>query len=297
MGRHVSIHCITYRHERFLGEAIDSVLAQDHDDWELVIAEDGSDDGTLAVARDYERRHPDRIRVLAYRHRGDIGKVTFADSFTHCRGDYIANIDGDDLWTDPGKLRRQIEILESAPELAGTFHDMALLREGRVRGSLGPRRSRRFDELDMVRGVHLSRSSAMFRGGLVDELPVDYFDERLHNGDMLEFLLFARCGPLAFDPTIAGAYRQHGNNLWSGRSKADQMELNMGSRRVFRAMFPGDYDLEIDRYLRLRAPALAGLHLMGLRPVAAARALVELFAPQRVQLDPEAERPVVERVL
>ena len=269
----VSIHCITYQQEDYVGQAIDGVLAQDYDDWELVIADDGSADRTLEIAREYEDRHPRRIRVLSQDNENDTGKRNYLRALAECRGEFIAGLDGDDLWTSPAKLRRQVELMESRPEVSACFHDMTLLRDGTTRGSIGPASLREYRDHDLIRGVHLSRSSALFRSGLVETFPDGYLDPRLQNGDVLHFLLWSRRGPLVYLPEILGTYRLHGASFWSSHRKAQQIEINMSSRQVFREIFPGDYDSQIRRYLIFHAVILSALHLLQGRPLHSLQAL------------------------
>ena len=172
----VSVHCITYQQEDYVGEAIDGALAQDFDDWELVIADDGSSDRTLEIAREYEDRHPQRIRVLSQDNQNDTGKRNYLRALAECRGEFIAGLDGDDLWTSPEKLRRQVELMESRPEVSACFHDMTLLRDSTAQGSIGPASLREYYAHDLIKGVHLSRSSALFRSGLVETFPDGYLD-------------------------------------------------------------------------------------------------------------------------
>ena len=108
----VSIIMITYNHERFIAQAIEGVLMQETGfPFELVIGEDCSTDGTRAVCEKYAREHPDRIRLLpAERNLGM--NLNARRTLRACRGKYIANCEGDDLWTDAGKLQRQAEYLE-----------------------------------------------------------------------------------------------------------------------------------------------------------------------------------------
>ncbi len=94
----------TYNHARFVGEAIDSVLAQTLDDWELVVVDDGSTDGTLDIVRGY--RDP-RIRVIARDHGGlyRLGE-SYRAALEASTGPLLAVLEGDDTWP-PDKLARQ----------------------------------------------------------------------------------------------------------------------------------------------------------------------------------------------
>jgi glycosyltransferase involved in cell wall biosynthesis len=118
----VSVVMIAYNIEKYLPDAIESVLNQQTNfKVELVIGEDCSKDGTRTIALEYQRKYPSLIRVLLPEKNQGLTPNCVA---THnaCRGKYIALLDGDDYWTHPLKLQRQVEFLESHPEYSGCAH-------------------------------------------------------------------------------------------------------------------------------------------------------------------------------
>ena len=261
----ISVHLTTFEHEAYLAEAIEGVLAQDLDDWELVIGEDGSPDRTLEIAREYARRDPERVRVLTHPHPADRGRRMYARSLEACTGELVASLDGDDVWTDPSKLRRQVALLEARPEVSATVHALAVLRQDRPgsprRGRVGGSAPRDYHPRDFIRGVHLPHSSLLFRRALVGTLAPWWHEERLHNPDVAHLLLLAQHGPIAYVPDVHGDYRVHRHSHWSSLPKTEQIERNMESRRVLREAFPGRFEAEIRRYLRRHAAMLVVLHL------------------------------------
>ena len=113
----VSIITIFLNAEKFLSEAIDSVLAQTFEDWEYLLVDDGSNDASTAIAKDYEAQHPEKIRYLE--HSGHINKGMSAArnlGLEQARGEYLAFLDADDVWT-ASKLADQIAILDTYPEI------------------------------------------------------------------------------------------------------------------------------------------------------------------------------------
>jgi glycosyltransferase involved in cell wall biosynthesis len=115
-GPVVSAITIFYNGERFLGEAIESVLAQTHDSWELLLVDDGSTDGSTAIARGYAARHPHRIRYLehpGHRNRGMSASRNLG--LAQSRGALVSFLDSDDVWL-PEKLARQVATLDAHPE-------------------------------------------------------------------------------------------------------------------------------------------------------------------------------------
>jgi glycosyltransferase involved in cell wall biosynthesis len=114
----VSVVTIFLNAQRFLGEAVDSVLAQTWRDWELLLVDDGSTDGSREIAAEYARRHPERVRCLEHPGRRNRGMSASRNlGLAHARGDLIAFLDADDVWL-PEKLERQAAALAEHPEAA-----------------------------------------------------------------------------------------------------------------------------------------------------------------------------------
>jgi glycosyltransferase involved in cell wall biosynthesis len=109
----VSVVIPVYNGERFLGEAIESVLAQTHRDFELVIVDDGSTDATPAIAHSYTAKDS-RIRVVAQENRGHSGAANRCLAEASC--EWIARMDADDIFL-PRKLEMQIAVLEANPRI------------------------------------------------------------------------------------------------------------------------------------------------------------------------------------
>src|SRR5436190_14839819 len=117
----VSVLLMTYNHERFIGQAIESVLAQETDfPFELVIGEDCSTDGTRRICESFAASDPERVRLLpSPRNLGLL--ANYMRTWEACRGDFIATVDGDDFWLSPEKLATQVSALESNPRLSMCF--------------------------------------------------------------------------------------------------------------------------------------------------------------------------------
>jgi glycosyltransferase involved in cell wall biosynthesis len=107
--------------EKYLAEMIDSVLAQDYDEFELLLVDDGSTDGSTSVARHYAARHPERIRYLEHAGHSNLGTCAGRNlGIRHAQGEFIALIDGDDVWR-PYKLREQVSLLDRLPQVDAVF--------------------------------------------------------------------------------------------------------------------------------------------------------------------------------
>ena len=118
----VSVQMITYNHEPYIRQAIEGVMMQKTDfEFELVIGEDCSQDKTREICFEYQKRYPDKIRVLWWHENvsklGGNGRRTRA----HCRGEFIALCEGDDYWIDPLKLQKQVNVMREYPNIGLCF--------------------------------------------------------------------------------------------------------------------------------------------------------------------------------
>lgn len=125
----VSVIMPTYNHASFVSEAIESVLAQQGVDFELLIADDGSQDDTVAVARTH---HDPRIRITANPvNRGAC--VVVNELIASAQGEYIALLNSDDAWATPTKLAAQVRLLDSQPDIGASFGRAAFMdRDGQA---------------------------------------------------------------------------------------------------------------------------------------------------------------------
>jgi glycosyltransferase involved in cell wall biosynthesis len=113
----VSVVIIFYDDERFLGEAIDSVLAQTYTAWELVLADDGSSDASSQIAARYAASDPDRIHYVEHPGHANRGiSATRNLGIAAARGEHVAFLDSDDVW-EPTKLAEQVAIVATHPEV------------------------------------------------------------------------------------------------------------------------------------------------------------------------------------
>lgn len=115
----VSVIMLTYCHERYIRKALDSVLVQKTQlRYEILIGDDASQDGTQTIIKEYAERYPDVIKPIF--HTESLGATRNANSLIQkAKGKYIAELEGDDYWSDPLKMQKQWEFLESNPQYIG----------------------------------------------------------------------------------------------------------------------------------------------------------------------------------
>ncbi len=123
----VTVVIIFLNEERYLSQAIDSVRVQEYQHWELILVDDGSSDGSGAIARAAQAGAPERIRYVQHPGGQNRGMGNSRNlGLSHASGSYICFLDADDFFL-PGKLRLQVELLRSHPDVAATCGRYLLL--------------------------------------------------------------------------------------------------------------------------------------------------------------------------
>jgi len=225
---------VTFNHERFIAQAVESVMMQVVDfQIEVVIGEDCSTDKTRSILIELQRKYPDRLRLLL-RERNLGMQENFCDAVRACRGKYIAFLEGDDYWLSPDKLQRQADFLESKPECALCFHDVWLVKDGQsekpVRWHSDP--MRQFYTLeDMARGNFIQTPSVMCRG-IAFARPFPKFFHTLPMCDWPLWILCAQKGTLGYINEVMAAYRIHAGGVWSSRSELIRVERSVVAARI-----------------------------------------------------------------
>lgn len=119
----LSVAVITYHHEKYIRQALDSIIMQNVNfQYEIIIGEDCSPDNTRMILLEYYEKYPNRIKLIL-RDKNVGATKNLYDVFMNCKGKYIALLEGDDFWTDPNKLRLQVDFLEEHKEYTGVSHD------------------------------------------------------------------------------------------------------------------------------------------------------------------------------
>lgn len=206
MAFFVSVIIPVWNGERYLAEAIASVLAQKHSPLELVIVDDGSTDDTREVAAKAAKKYGERIRYVEQPHRGvaaarNLGIVT-------ARGNVVSFLDYDDLW-EPDCLPRHLAVLDARPEIEivqGLIVQMQRAAEGSVPGEC------KF-EISSEPYQFISLSSAVYRRKVFER--VGGFDETLTEGEDADWFLRAweQDVPKVVLPQVMLYYRRHETNM------------------------------------------------------------------------------------
>jgi glycosyltransferase involved in cell wall biosynthesis len=220
----VSVLVTTYNHEKYIAQALDSVLLQETDfEYEIVILEDCSTDATRNIVLGYKKKHPEKIR-LRLTERNKNSNKPFADAFQSAPSRYIAILDGDDYWISPKKLRKQVEFLEAHPECVLCFHNaMRVYEDNRAPLPYNFAGQKQISVLeDIWQGNFIAGCTPMFRKDALGRFPEWYYD--LHYGDWPLYILCAQHGKIGYLDEILGVYRIHTAGLWSKLDAIKKLE-------------------------------------------------------------------------
>lgn len=217
----LSVLTMTRNHRNYITDCMESVSAQRTDfPVEHIIVDDASDDGTQDIVDNYAAAHP-HVRPI-YLSSRSLGGVNVRRLFNACKTPYAALCDGDDYFTEPTKLQRQVDFLTRNPDCALCFHPVLAVFEGNTHPSfiypapqMMPRGLRdKYYLADLLKGNLIQTNSVVYRWRFRDGLP-DWFRADLCPSDWYWHLLHAETGKLGFIPEIMAVYRRHAASHYS----------------------------------------------------------------------------------
>lgn len=210
----VSVQMITYNHERYIAQAIEGVVTQKTTfRIELVIGEDCSTDSTRKICEDYVKKYPEIIKLLPSEKNLGMNKNGLR-TFQECNGKYIAICEGDDYWTDPYKLQKQVDFLEANDDFAICFHPVNIWLKGNLKADFLTRNVNDTTTIsDLANGNYIHTPSVVFKNKLFGELPPEFSQSPV--GDYFLHMLNARFGKIKKLPEVMAVYRLHESNTWA----------------------------------------------------------------------------------
>ena len=222
----VAIHCLVYNHEPYLRECLEGfVMQKTNFRFVAVVHEDVSTDKSADIIREYAEKYPDIIKPIFEtenqwsKHDGSLDRI-MNDAIAATGAKYIAFCEGDDYWTDPHKLQKQVDYMESHPECSLCFHGVKILDE--TTHKLEPDFLEDVPYSDsgvkLARGNYIHTVSVLIRSNIG---VLDFFQKlgRLSMGDQIIYHICAQSGTMVKIPDIMAVYRI-GSGLWSNSNDA-----------------------------------------------------------------------------
>lgn len=249
----LSVCVRTHNQERFIGEALDSVLRQHTTfPFEIIVSDDASTDGTVGILQDYQKRNLEKIRLLL-QETNIGGPENLKRVIEASDAKYVTCLDGDDFYTDDYKLQKQVDVLEAHPEYAACFHNTWYADEtGQLIGLFNrPDFHAIHDAHEFIRErwfvpIH----SAMLRREYI-EFPEWY--STVMNDDYVVHLSVAKHGPYYYMPDVMVAYRRHGDNTsiaYRNQILTDTQLCTIleNMKSLYPAEYATDFDVRISEY-------------------------------------------------
>ncbi len=191
----VSVAVITYNHEKYIAEALDSILMQKVDfKYEIVVGEDYSTDNTRKILLKYVTAYPDKIKPLLHETNTG-GSANFIETLKACKGKYIALLEGDDYWTDPLKLQKQVDFMESHSEYNMIFHNAEVHVSGSSGVTIKPfnleKKNREYTANELIESWKAHTATVLF----LNQGQYSYLEDKIWS-PMGDIPLFIKCASL-----------------------------------------------------------------------------------------------------
>ena len=220
----LTVICSTYNHESYIADAIKGFLIQKTDfPFQVIIHDDASTDSTADVVRFFEKRFPKIIKgIYQEQNLYSSGVSRFSYIRPLLKGEYLAICEGDDYWTDPLKLSKQVRFLEDNPAYVMTFHNHDELSDEGVISETSKKQvwwKRDFSSDEMIRGeAHIPTLTRVLRRSAWEFPPERY---RVAHGDRFSITMLGLHGHAKYMPDVEPAvYRRHGAGMWSGANQS-----------------------------------------------------------------------------
>ncbi len=215
----VSVCMITFNHENYIREAIESILKQKANfEFELIISNDNSNDNSHNIIQDIISTNVNGDLINYTNHESNQGMMSnFIFSLQKCKGKYIALCEGDDYWTDPLKLQKQVDFLEANNDFNICFHRANTLQNGefKLHDIPKPFDNEAFHYLELLRHYNfISTASVVFRKPDNFKLP-DWFYS-ISFGDLGLYKLVSEEKKIKCLEDVMSVYRIHNEGIFSG---------------------------------------------------------------------------------
>ena len=235
METKVTVLITFYNQEKYVDECLKSVFMQSTDfNFKVVIGDDGSTDGTIEKVKEWQKDYPGRISYIVRERDAD---KKYVGGFRASRNrlellkevdtPYFIFLDGDDYWTRPDKLRRQVDILDNPAnrDCIAVAHQMNMFSEEVDCGCCNGVKKVKHIPSDKVRegkfalkyywnDLYFHTDSILFRSDYIDDIPYDMMKD-VFNDNLITFF-FLQFGKVYYLPINMADYRQNGTGIWAG---------------------------------------------------------------------------------
>lgn len=219
----VSVCCLAYNHENFIRDCLNGFLMQETSfPIEVLVHDDASTDRTASIIREYEERYPNEIKPI-YQEENQWSKgirPTVEFNFPRAKGKYIAMCEGDDYWTDPLKLQKQVDFLEKNKDFAITHHKTDLLKDGKIQPDYLNSNTPEITTIcDLAKGNYIRTLSMVFRNPQYEGFFSKFPNTPIGDFPLSLAILDHFQAKVRYFPQIMGTYRVHQGGIHECQSE------------------------------------------------------------------------------
>lgn len=237
----VSIVCVTYNQEKYIAQTLDSFVMQKTDfPFEVIVSDDCSTDKTAEIVREYANKYPNIVKPIFQVKNLGPGKHSNR-VFSIAKSLYLVFCEGDDYFTHPLKLQKQVDFLDKNPDYSICFHPgRVFFEDGSAPDKIFPSADLRFNKttltLDDLICQHnfMQTNSVMYRWRFAnEEISADIFPDNILPRDWFLHMLHAEKGKIGFIDETMAAYRRHNEGIWwDATVNVENLHLKYGIREL-----------------------------------------------------------------
>lgn len=229
----VTVWCLTYNQKEFIKDALDGFVMQKTSfPFEVIVHDDASTDGTTNIVNEYAKKYPEIIKPMIETEnqwqKGGLKHIISIMNEKHRRGKYIAFCEGDDYWTDPLKLQRQVDFLEDHSEYSMCFHSAKKQYETNAVAWINCEniQDKDYDATDIFINWTVPTASVLCRKEAMDFYANLKHPERIQNYDIFIILSCAMVGKLRGMHEQMSVYRIQGEGLTYNKKALIRCTMN-----------------------------------------------------------------------
>jgi len=233
----VSIVTLAYNHGKYIRQCLEGFVMQITDfPFEVIIHDDASTDDTAKIIREYEKKYPDIIKPIFQTENQYSNGVAIGATYLYpkARGKYIAECEGDDWWTDPHKLQKQVDYMEAHPKcsMCCTNYSSLRMKDGFLKTDEST--SRRFNTLSLMRSNKIGTLTVLYRKSLLMEYlkKVKPTMPSFRMGDVPLWIWMTHKGYIKELPDITSVYRILESSASHSKDFTRQLDFELEGHRV-----------------------------------------------------------------
>ncbi|UZH55502.1 glycosyltransferase [Salinimicrobium tongyeongense] len=270
----VSVLVQTFNHGSYLEDCLKGILEQKTDFLiEIILGEDNSTDNTIEICRDYAKKFPEKIRLFLHHPSNKIkilgrttGNFNAFYNLLNARGKYIAFCEGDDVWMDPYKIQKQVDLLKTGEDFAFTYHSFLEVREDlqlipQENFVEQPRKNIKSIELKKLI-YHPLLSTVCFKNFFKEQIPEEIIEVLNVDSCIISILGNYGCG--YFQSEInSSLYRRHEGGIWSKKSKFSKYKSKILTYSKLKKFYSNRGDKMVSQYFEQKIKWVQKMHIAG----------------------------------